>query len=87
MWAPMNGAWVVFPLLAAAMMTVMMVFVTTMLRGRNQGSSRGRASGTQDRGSDPQDDPALKVLRRRYFAGEHIDEEFEQRQAVLVARR
>ena len=87
MWAPMNGAWVVFPLLGLAMMIVMMVFATTMLRGRDPGSSRGWAGGPQSRGSDPQDDPALEVLRRRYAAGEINDDEFEQRRAVLAARR
>lgn len=87
MWAPMNGAWVVFPLLGLAMMIVMMVFAATMARGRDPGSSRGWAGGPQDRSSDPQDDPALQVLRRRYAAGEINDEEFEQRRAVLAARR
>jgi uncharacterized membrane protein len=87
MWAPMYGAWAVFPLLGSAMMIVMMVFATTMLRGQNQGFSRARAGVPQGRGSDPQDDPALEVLRRRYAAGELNDEGFEQRRAVLVARR
>ncbi|MHB1475156.1 MAG: SHOCT domain-containing protein [Dermatophilaceae bacterium] len=83
----MNGEWVVFPLLGLAMMIVMMVFVTTMVRGRDTGSSRGWAGGPQGRGSDSQDDPALEVLRRRYAAGELNDEEFEQRRAVLMERR
>jgi uncharacterized membrane protein len=87
MWAPMNGAWVVFPLLGLAMLIVMMVFVTIMLRGRDPGSSRGWDGGPQDRGSDSQDDPALQVLRRRYAACEINDDEFEQRRAVLVGRR
>ncbi|MHB8275378.1 MAG: SHOCT domain-containing protein, partial [Dermatophilaceae bacterium] len=79
--------WVVFPLLGLAMMIVMMVFVTTMVRGRDQGSSRGWGGGPQGRGSDPQDDQALEVLRRRYAAGELNDEDFEQRRAVLMERR
>lgn len=55
----MNGAWVVFPLVGLAMMIVMMVFVTTMLRGHDQGSSRGW-------GVDPRTGAAIRRMTPRW---------------------
>jgi len=89
-----GGWWVIFPIIGLIFMLLMM---SRMFGFGRRGSGKGRGMGPMGMGpmgmmgdrreqdSEP-DESALKVLRRRYAAGELTDEEFDAMRRRLEGR-
>ena len=89
-----GGWWVIFPIIGLIFMLLMM---SRMFGFGRRGSGKGRGMGPMGMGpmgmmgdrreqdSEP-DESALKVLRRRYAAGELTDEEFDAKRRRLEGR-